>query len=234
MDIFSELRQAQVECLSADPVAHVKNRLYGKDTSAPLMIDDGTTFHKVLTDQMASSIKTLLYPSGIQVANLDPAFSLPASNLASGIPSTKITQNYVLSSSISGSTTSTTFSEITGLTTVITATGSRPVEIGFINGLIQVWDNARIDRNFGYFQITRNGTLVGEFNIGQAIDISAYQLNSPASGTQGNRLLVPASIIRCVDPSPVAGSNTYKVLYKSEASSVQVAVTSVQLLVREF
>lgn len=51
MNVYSELIKAQAENLSTDPAAGIKGRIYHKSTAEPLKVDDGTTLHKVLTDQ---------------------------------------------------------------------------------------------------------------------------------------------------------------------------------------
>jgi hypothetical protein len=53
MDVYSELKNAQLEVLSSDPsvAPNAKGRIYHKSTTEPVKVDDGANIHTVLTDR---------------------------------------------------------------------------------------------------------------------------------------------------------------------------------------
>lgn len=63
MHVYSELISAQLENKGSDPSPGTKGRIYHKSTTEPIKIDDGTTIHKVLTDQMYSDISSHITPT---------------------------------------------------------------------------------------------------------------------------------------------------------------------------
>lgn len=87
MDIFSELKNAQLENLSTDltPSPNAKGRIYHKSTTEPLKVDDGTTIHKVLTDQMYSSIATNLPAGSLTIEQIGFYVAVLSDVKASGV-----------------------------------------------------------------------------------------------------------------------------------------------------
>lgn len=136
MHIYSELIQAQAENLASDPTPGKKGRLYHKDTTEPLKVDDGTTLHKVLTDQMYTAIK--------------------AGVVAEGITNSEISQNYMASGSSGAfATTSTSFVDVDNLEVTIT-TGGNPVEVYLFGGSVSSYNSSGTITSSD-FQVDRDG-----------------------------------------------------------------------------
>jgi hypothetical protein len=79
MDVFSELKQAQLENLQgAEPAAGLPGHIYYKSPLEPIRISDGTDLHTVITDQNLTvsthiaQLRSALYPVGeVKMAMLD-------------------------------------------------------------------------------------------------------------------------------------------------------------------
>lgn len=243
MDIFSELKNAQAEQLATDPASHIKGRIYGTDTTAPLKIDDGTTFHKVLTDQMYTSIKTGIYPTGVTTLDLDPAISIGSSMVSYNFGS-------IGSSTLFFTTTSTTFVDVTTLSVAtLVAGGGRPVEIGLYGGYIGTASLASPTTLGAEFRILRNGTEIAVFPLIKSFDASAYEpkissisengvgtnstINHTAGVATAPTLYVPSASVRFIDTTAPSGSVTYKIQARAINASCNAAING-YMFVKEF
>lgn len=220
MEVYSELKQAQLEVNSAGlSVEANKVGLIGyKDTTAPIEVNDGTQVHKVLTDKMYDEIKTGIYPSGVTWLDLETGFTVPGGS---------VSWNWGYSSS-SGTftTTSTSLVDVTNLSASVACSGSRPVELKLINGLISNM-NATVKTITSYVTVLRNGVdISGEFQL------LHHDHAGPAAA--GIAISIPAGSFCYVDVSPPAGVNIYKIQVRSSASTTTTAILNVRLYVREF
>lgn len=173
MDIFSELKNAQAEQLATDPASHIKGRIYSIPT-APVKIDDGTLFHKVLTDKMYPEILEGIFPS-------------------ESIPSYMIMGHHASNPSISASITSTTFVDITNGSITFDVSQGRSVEISLERGELVV-QNLGGTQAQGTLTILRDGITLGDFPLNivvagatqvySSIPASAIRISdTPTAGT---------------------------------------------------
>lgn len=181
MRVNSELLGAQLENLGSDvtPASTDKGRIYHKSASEPLKVSDGTTVHKVLTDQMYASIadgvETLVQIGHAQVTSA----------------------NYGLAASNSGSftTASTSYVDITNQSVSITTTG-KPVEITIVGGSVGCLALGTISKE-AHVKALRDATSLDELEIDDASTESgsvvvpggAFKwVDTPAAGTYTYKL----------------------------------------------
>ncbi len=156
MRVNSELLDAQLENKASDvtPSSTAKGLIYYKSTTEPIKVSDGTTVHKVLTDQMGPSIGTIVRAN------------IPA--------------NYGISTSSGAfSTTSTSYVDITNLTVTITTTG-RPVEIAGIQGYFNTFSGAS-SQAYAMIKCLRGAVDVAEQTLGVAQNESPVSTDVPGS-----------------------------------------------------
>ena len=169
---------AQLENKASDvtPATTAKGLIYHKSATEPIKVSDGTTVHKVLTDQMSDAIKTLLYPSGVPVADQQANDVLAADDAASF------------------STTSTTAVDVTNQSVSFTATGKRVI-ITLVNG--SVTSAGTSAPAISWFKVLRDATDLGELclaSIGATSPTvtapggSFVWIDEPAAGTYTYKL----------------------------------------------
>lgn len=169
MHVYSELIEAQLENKASDPAPGVKGKIYYKSTTEPIKVDDGTTIHKVYTDQMNSAI-------------------------ASAVKETVRASNHALSSVNASWTNSTaSYTDVTNLSCSITTTG-RPVEITVVGGLVGA---SRVSAGAAgaQFKALRGATDLDELSVtaSDAIDVnvpspSLKWIDTPSAGTYTYKL----------------------------------------------
>jgi hypothetical protein len=206
MRINSELMDAQLENKGSDvtPASTAKGLIYYKSTTEPIKVSDGTTVHKVLTDQMAGAIADLVE------GELE-------------IEGSQVTVNYAIGAdnTVSFSTTSTSYVDVTNLTVSFTSTG-KPVMITMIpDGTTSMVQVSRVGNALATatFKVLRGATSLNEINCGNG-DSSAVQIQLPPGSFQW------------VD-TPAAGTYTYKIQGLTNSGSTTLLVMNCKIFVRE-
>lgn len=246
MNVFSELKEAQLEVLPTDPASPVRGRIFYSNTTNPIKIHDGTQFHRVLTDKMYADIKLGIFPTGILGTDVNTSTVIPARNI--GV-------NYGLSTS-SGvvSVSSTTFADVANLSVTITTSG-KPVEISLVGGTIGMANltgtspqgSFKIQRNNEDIRIgnTTNPSSIFSMSHNLSITLSSATITGAASAgtvhthpiaastlTRSLIASVPSGFIRFIDTVPAAGTYTYKIQASTITGST-LSIQDVQLFVRE-
>lgn len=140
-----------------------------------------------------------------------------------------IANNYTVSSAITATTTSTSFSQPTNGSVNITTTG-RSVMVALIpnttgmNSTLAVLASAAIDFIAGSFEILRDGTPIGVIQV--AADF-------PTASSQ-NALNSSPSSVMVIDPAPTSASHTYSLQYKANGSNMTIGITNCLLIAKEF
>ncbi len=206
MRINSELLDAQLENKASDvtPATTAKGLVYYKSTTEPLKVSDGTTVHKVYTDQMKPTIA-----SDIQ--------SLVAINQS------QVAANYGLSASCGTYfMSSAAYEDVTNLSVTITTTG-KPVHIVLVNGHASI-TGANVNTATGYVKLLRGVTDIS------AITMNTQDADRAA--TADPQVFYPSGSFAWVD-TPAAGTYTYKVQIKSLTTATTTAIIDSKLFVKE-
>ena len=207
MDVYSELKNAQLEILAAGPTSPMPGTIYFQDSDFPLNVYDGTTTHSFLSNAMYDSI----------ASNVASNFTIGA------VDNTKIGYNREMSNS-SGSftTTSTSFVDVTNLSQSIT-TGGYPVEVYLIGDSVSS-SNASGANTLSTITLLRDGVAItfAPENV----------IAAESTGSSTSSISIPPGAIRFLDYGPPAGTYTYKIQAKS-ATGCLTAVTNVRMYIRE-
>lgn len=190
---------------------------------------------KFLTIDSSGTISTVssVQPTQIAASSLTgsqlASQTVAGSNMVNGtVTATQLAASQAVSSSSgSFSMSGTTYTQVTNFSVTITSAG-RPIMIQAISdgngtnpGKVEIQVNPGTDYT-GFYQIKRNGSVIAQANLGTLIG---------ASGNQS--VTFPPSVINHIDVV-AAGTYTYTVEVKSDASGYNFIVALCKLLVCEF
>lgn len=140
-----------------------------------------------------------------------------------------ISNNYVVSSAITATTTSNSFSQPTNGSVTLVTTG-RSVLISLIpnttgaGSTVALVANTSIDFIAGNFEILRDGTPIATIQLAS---------NYPSSSSNNAMNFAPGSVMT-IDPAPTSASHVYSIQYKSNLVSTTTGITNCLLIAKEF